>query len=254
MRSSWARRRIARRSVGVQRRDRRPRDRRISIPVITGIGHEVDTSIADLVADYQPHTPTEAAQVIVAHWRNRDAIDMTAARAAGAAQMRQPSGCQATPGAIERHEIFRRPMDRINRFGNSWMTVSACWALRSLACSGRRTRWHRNSRAIHGVTRATGAAPHPAARGVQPADELSARSARTARISGAGRWRWMRSSCTVTGGGAEARIYDHDDKKTGHDRARGCSSEDGRRSHAAADGAVESAVEDSNQPNCLIIP
>src|SRR6185295_11654402 len=40
------------------------------IPVITGIGHEVDVSIADLVADHHAHTPTEAAQVLTAHWRN----------------------------------------------------------------------------------------------------------------------------------------------------------------------------------------
>ncbi|HZW50932.1 MAG TPA: exodeoxyribonuclease VII large subunit, partial [Rudaea sp.] len=37
------------------------------IPIITGIGHEVDVSIADLVADYHAHTPTEAAQVAVAY-------------------------------------------------------------------------------------------------------------------------------------------------------------------------------------------
>ena len=30
------------------------------IPVVTGIGHEIDVSIADLVADHHAHTPTEA--------------------------------------------------------------------------------------------------------------------------------------------------------------------------------------------------
>ena len=39
------------------------------IPIVTGIGHEVDTSIADLIADHHAHTPTEAAQVITAQWR-----------------------------------------------------------------------------------------------------------------------------------------------------------------------------------------
>ena len=39
------------------------------IPVITGIGHEVDCSISDLVADYHAHTPTEAAQVVSQHWK-----------------------------------------------------------------------------------------------------------------------------------------------------------------------------------------
>ncbi len=36
-----------------------------SVPVITGIGHEPDTSLADLVADHHAHTPTAAAQVVI---------------------------------------------------------------------------------------------------------------------------------------------------------------------------------------------
>ena len=41
---------------------------RSKIPVITGIGHEVDTAIADLVADHHAHTPTAAAAFAVQHW------------------------------------------------------------------------------------------------------------------------------------------------------------------------------------------
>lgn len=36
-----------------------------SIPVITGIGHQRDESLADLVADAYAHTPTAAAQMVV---------------------------------------------------------------------------------------------------------------------------------------------------------------------------------------------
>lgn len=36
-----------------------------SIPVITGIGHQRDESLADLVADRPAHTPTAAAQLVV---------------------------------------------------------------------------------------------------------------------------------------------------------------------------------------------
>src|SRR5258706_6500644 len=39
------------------------------IPIITGIGHEIDVSIADLAADHHAHTPTEAAQVATRYWR-----------------------------------------------------------------------------------------------------------------------------------------------------------------------------------------
>lgn len=36
-----------------------------SVPVVTGIGHETDTTLADLVADHRAHTPTDAAQTVI---------------------------------------------------------------------------------------------------------------------------------------------------------------------------------------------
>jgi exodeoxyribonuclease VII large subunit len=84
------------------------------IPVITGIGHEVDVSIADLVADYHAHTPTEAAQVATAHWRGaHDAMQAGMLRLNRAVQSRLQEARQSLL-AIERHEIFRRPMEQIN--------------------------------------------------------------------------------------------------------------------------------------------
>jgi exodeoxyribonuclease VII large subunit len=38
---------------------------RASVPVVTGIGHESDTTLADLVADHRAHTPTDAAQTLI---------------------------------------------------------------------------------------------------------------------------------------------------------------------------------------------
>src|SRR5262245_2060173 len=35
------------------------------VPVVTGIGHETDTTLADLVADRRAHTPTDAAQTLI---------------------------------------------------------------------------------------------------------------------------------------------------------------------------------------------
>ena len=35
------------------------------VPVVTGIGHESDTTLADLVADHRAHTPTDAAQTVI---------------------------------------------------------------------------------------------------------------------------------------------------------------------------------------------
>lgn len=85
------------------------------IPVVTGIGHEVDVSIADLVADYHAHTPTEAAQVVAGHWRtcgqNIDAL---------LARLRREMGRRLEQGNwrfvnIERHEFFRRPLDVVQQ-------------------------------------------------------------------------------------------------------------------------------------------
>ena len=88
-----------------------------AIPVVTGIGHEVDTSIADLVADYHAHTPTEAAQVVVAalaaapatRWPSRRrGCDAGCGRGSGDAKRRLAT--------IERHETFRRPLFRVYMF------------------------------------------------------------------------------------------------------------------------------------------
>jgi exodeoxyribonuclease VII large subunit len=85
------------------------------IPVITGIGHEVDTSIADLVADYHAHTPTEAAQVAVMHWRKAgDDVEMHAGRLHRAMLNLVQLGRHRLE-SIERHEAFRRPSDRVDQ-------------------------------------------------------------------------------------------------------------------------------------------
>ncbi len=84
-----------------------------ALPIVTGIGHEVDTSIADLVADYHAHTPTEAAQVVMQHWRlARDAVTRSAVQI-GRGVRATVQGARNRLTAIERHEAFRRPLYRV---------------------------------------------------------------------------------------------------------------------------------------------
>jgi exodeoxyribonuclease VII large subunit len=85
-----------------------------AIPVITGIGHEVDVSIADLVADHHAHTPTEAAQTATARWRNVDDLLASIALRLNRQIRSVLQEANHRLNAVERHEIFRRPTDRIN--------------------------------------------------------------------------------------------------------------------------------------------
>jgi exodeoxyribonuclease VII large subunit len=83
------------------------------IPVVTGIGHEIDCTISDLAADYHAHTPTEAAQVVVQNWKR--AADSVAQAEVRLRNVVRQIGvdCRNRLEGIARHEFFRRPMDRI---------------------------------------------------------------------------------------------------------------------------------------------
>lgn len=84
------------------------------IPVVTGIGHEVDTSIADLVADHWAHTPTEAAQVVTRLWRGAgEGVELSGERLRRAVRA-LVQDARRRLAAVERHETFRRPTDRVN--------------------------------------------------------------------------------------------------------------------------------------------
>ncbi len=87
---------------------------RSRVPIVTGIGHEVDVSIADLVADYHAHTPTEAARVAGQHWKQiPDVLSQSSSRLTRAVRQGIGDALQQLL-AIRRHEMFRRPTDRID--------------------------------------------------------------------------------------------------------------------------------------------
>lgn len=82
---------------------------RSAIPVVTGIGHEVDVAIADLVADHHAHTPTQAATFAVRYWeRATDVVDQ------GAIKLRRELRLVMQDAArrletVSRHPVFARP-------------------------------------------------------------------------------------------------------------------------------------------------
>jgi exodeoxyribonuclease VII large subunit len=84
------------------------------VPVVSAVGHEIDVTLADLVADVRALTPSEAAErVVPAREEIVAALDryrgrLTAALRGRAAQARTRLDALAT------RSILRRPMDRIH--------------------------------------------------------------------------------------------------------------------------------------------
>ncbi len=85
------------------------------IPVVSGIGHEVDVSIADLVADYHAHTPTEAARVVMTNWEKVLTDLSTSGGRLDQAMRTKLAHNRQRLATLERQELFRRPLDRIYR-------------------------------------------------------------------------------------------------------------------------------------------
>lgn len=86
-----------------------------AIPVVTGIGHEVDTAIADLVADHHAHTPTEAATFVTRYWAHAAEF----CRSADERLTRRIEQIMAEAGRrlerVARAAVFARPREFVER-------------------------------------------------------------------------------------------------------------------------------------------
>lgn len=85
------------------------------VPIVTGIGHETDVTLADLAADHHAHTPTAAAEYLVRHWAAAPStLDYLGTRL----RVNQRRVLDARRGELrltQRHELLRRPTLLIER-------------------------------------------------------------------------------------------------------------------------------------------
>ncbi|MBF8298615.1 MAG: xseA, partial [candidate division NC10 bacterium] len=106
------------------------------IPVISAVGHEVDYTIADFVADLRAPTPSAAAELVVSKKDElAQRLDDLQARMAGVVRSRL-DGLIVRVGGLERHLRLLNPIERIRmqrrHLSALWKDLTR-WADRRLA-------------------------------------------------------------------------------------------------------------------------
>lgn len=85
------------------------------IPVISAVGHEIDVSIADLVADRRALTPSEAGELVVPSVLDlRDSLEYTAQRLRQVLRNRLER-VRLQLSAIEARSVIQRPMTLVDQ-------------------------------------------------------------------------------------------------------------------------------------------
>jgi exodeoxyribonuclease VII large subunit len=81
------------------------------VPVVSGVGHEVDVTLADLVADVRAPTPSAAAEIVLPDEGTvRDRLHQLESRLGGLLRARAAQARQRLE-SLERHRVFRCPFD-----------------------------------------------------------------------------------------------------------------------------------------------
>ena len=84
-----------------------------AIPVISAVGHEVDVTISDLVADRRALTPTDAGQIVVPR-RDQLLVELqTAARRLANALAATARSARHRLAAFASSALFRRPLEQV---------------------------------------------------------------------------------------------------------------------------------------------
>ena len=83
------------------------------IPVISAIGHEIDVTLADLVADVRALTPSEAAELVAPAAEDLLARFRQTEKRLSAALRWRLAAAKTRLDAVAAHRTFRRPLERI---------------------------------------------------------------------------------------------------------------------------------------------
>jgi exodeoxyribonuclease VII large subunit len=83
------------------------------IPVVSAVGHEIDVTLSDLVADVRALTPSEAAERVVPAASEVAAILSQYARRLVTALRNRAASARARLEVLARHRVFRRPFERV---------------------------------------------------------------------------------------------------------------------------------------------
>ncbi len=117
------------------------------LPVVSAIGHEIDVTLCDLVADQRALTPTEAAERVVPSAQDVAAIlDMYGQRLATLLRA-QLAAARNRVAALAERRVLRRPLDRVHELQRRLDE----WSLRT-----RRAVRNRLQRARHQADHAAG--------------------------------------------------------------------------------------------------
>ena len=124
------------------------------VPVVSAVGHEIDVTLSDLVADVRALTPSEAAErVVPATDELRDFLDRHAQRLANALRNRF-ANAKARVDGLAACRVFRRPLERVQLLGRRLDELQGRagapsidgWKTRTPRCIPRPASWSRSAR------------------------------------------------------------------------------------------------------------